>query len=140
MGAILIEAGVITRPQLEHALREQRSSWNRHLGAILVELGFANEETIAQALAAQSRLTFVRLSEQEINRSAIRMVPERLAELHTCMPLRLYGNTLRVAMANPYDLIAIEDLRLAANRRIDPVVATAGDIRAAVRLWYAKLI
>jgi len=138
MGAILLEAGIISEQQLDRALREQRSSWNRHLGAVLVELGFAKEETIARALAVQSRCPFVELAKEKITRQAVRLIPERLAQLHTCMPLYVYGNALRVAVANPYDLIALEDLRLAAGRRIDPVVATARDIREAMQLWYAK--
>jgi hypothetical protein len=138
MGAILLEAGIISEQQLDRALREQRSSWNRHLGAVLVELGFAKEETIARALAVQSRFPFVELTKEKITRQAVRLIPERLAQLHTCMPLYVYGNALRVAVANPYDLIALEDLRLAASRRIDPVVATARDIREAIQLWYAK--
>lgn len=133
LGMILVRAGIISAAQLEDALREQRSAWNRHLGALLVELGYASEEDIAQTLAAQLHLPFERINLDTVEVLAVRCVSAQLAQHHTCVPLRRKGEKLIVAMANPHDLIAQEDLRLATSLEIEPVVATATAIRAALR-------
>lgn len=139
LGRILLDAGVINEEQLKIALDEQQTAWRRHLGAILVELGFTSEEAVAQTLAAQTKRAFVDLRAENISQEALRLVPGRLAARHMCAPIRVSAGTLTVAMANPLDLIAIEDLRLAANRHIEPVVATARRIRAAIqRHYYGK--
>ncbi len=136
MGTILLSAGLITPVQLETALREQRSAWHRHIGAILVDLGFTNEGAIAQALAAQTGLPYMELEDDEISLHAIGLVSGQLAQHHTCIPVRVTNDTLIVAMANPLDLVALDDLRLAANRKVEPVVASASRIRLAIRHQY----
>jgi len=139
LGRILLDAGIINEEQLETALEEQQTAWRRHLGAILVELGFTSEEAIAQTLAAQTKHAYVELNAEDLPQEALRLVPGRLAARHTCVPIRASAGTLTVAMANPLDLIAIEDLQLATNRHIEPVAATARRIRAAIqRHYYGK--
>lgn len=130
---ILVKAGVITNGQLDDALREQRSAWNRHLGALLVDLGYASEEVIAQTLAAQTGLPYEHLSPDRIERAAAKLVSAQIAQHHTCMPVRLEGERIVVAMANPLDLVAQEDLRLASGMEVDVVVSTATAIRNTLR-------
>lgn len=132
LGMILVKAGVISTLQLEDALREQRSAWNRHLGVLLVELGYASEADIAQTLAAQMRVTYVDIPVDGPDPAAMRLVSAHLCQHHTCVPLRIKGERLVVAMANPIDLIAQEDLRLATGMEIEVVVATASSIRGAI--------
>ena len=139
MGLILLKAGLISTEQLEKALSHQRSAWNRHLGSILVELGFVEEEAVARAIAAQTRVEFVHLSETPPLMDAVRMVSRKLAEHHTVIPLRTHLNELQVAMANPLDLVALEDLKLATGRPIQPLVATANDIETAIKRYYGAL-
>lgn len=139
MGRILVNAGVINESQLEAALREQRSAWNRHLGAILVDLGYADEERIGQALAAQTRLPFIYLEKERPEPYAIKVINGKLAQHHTSLPLRVQGRELTVAMANPLDLVALEDLRIASGLEIEPVVASARAIRARLRDYYGTL-
>jgi hypothetical protein len=139
MGLILLKAGLISTEQLEKALSHQRSAWNRHLGSILVELGFVEEEAVARAIAAQTRVEFVRLREQTPQMDAVRLVSRKLAEHHTVIPLRTHMNDLLVAMANPLDLVALEDLKLASGRPIQPLVATAHDIATAIARYYGAL-
>ena len=139
MGLILLKAGLISTEQLEKALSHQRSAWNRHLGSILVELGFVEEEAVARAIAAQTRVEFVRLREQTPQMDAVRLVSRKLAEHHTVIPLRTHMNDLLVAMANPLDLVALEDLKLASGRPIQPLVATAQDIATAIARYYGAL-
>jgi len=136
LGMILVRAGIINADQLEAALREQRSSWHRHIGAILIDLGFADEITIAQALAAQTKLPFVRLGNERIDRNAVKLLSRQMAHHHSSIPLREEMGKLVVAMANPLDLVALEDIQLATNRSIRPVVASVSDLRNTLREFY----
>lgn len=136
LGLILVKAGVITHVQLDDALREQRSAWNRHLGALLVDLGYVSEEVIAQTLAAQVRVPYLHIHADRLDRTVTRLVNPQMAQHHTCVPVRLDGQRLVVAMANPLDLIAQEDLRLATGLEIEVHVATATAIKNAIRRVY----
>ncbi|MCC6142450.1 MAG: hypothetical protein IT368_01460 [Candidatus Hydrogenedentes bacterium] len=139
MGQILVDAGIITEQQLEIALNEQRSSWSRHLGAILVQLGFATEETIAQTLAAQLHLPFVNIRYEDIDTDTLALVSQNLARLHTCIPLNATGKDLTIVMANPLDIVALDDLRLATNRTVQVCVGAATEIKAAIDRHYSRL-
>jgi hypothetical protein len=139
MGLILLKAGLITSEQLEMALTHQRSAWNRHLGSILVELGFVEDEAVARAIAAQTRVEFVRLTEERPQMDAVRLISRKLAEHHKAIPVKINFNELVVAMANPLDLVALEDLKLASGRPIQPVVATTRDIDNAISRYYGTI-
>ncbi|MBI4557961.1 MAG: hypothetical protein HY706_10295 [Candidatus Hydrogenedentes bacterium] len=136
IGEILVEAGSITREQLEIALEEQRGSPAKHLGSILVEREFTTEEVVAQALASQCKLPFVRLHEKSVSPEAVELVSFRLANLHSCVPLSVTESTLVLAMVNPFDLVAIEDVERASSRNVEPVVAVASEVRSAIGRHY----
>lgn len=136
LGQILLEAGLIKRDQLEIALHEQGSSWRRHIGAILVDLGFTTEESIAQALAAQLALPYIDLTGDTVRPGAWELVSRHLALHHTCMPVSVKEDSLRLAIANPLDLVALDDIRLATNLKVQPVVATATAIKQAIQRHY----
>ncbi len=130
MGVILVEAGVLTQEQLEEALAEQAADPHRRFGAIVVERGYTTEEAIARILAAQLRLPFVTLAPGSYDASAPRLISAHLARLHKAVPIRQQDGVLTVAMANPLDLIAIEDIEIASRNRVEPVVATKSGIEA----------
>lgn len=136
MGEILVNAGIINEKQLENALDEQRSSQQRRLGTILVEKGLIHEEIIAQVLASQLGLTFIRLGDKEIEPDAIGLMNGRLATHHMCIPIQRDDGEVTIAMANPLDLIAIEDLEFATRLTVKPVVATLADITSAIVRCY----
>jgi len=137
LGDILLDAGTITQDQLQEALEEQRLSPQRHVGNILVEKGFTSEELVAQALACQCNTEFVSLRTERISPDVAAMITSRLAHLHSCIPVRATDDSLVLAMDNPLNLIAIEDIERATNRNVEPVVATSSDIRAAHDQYYA---
>lgn len=128
MGQILTSAGVVTERQLQSALGYQREGRRQALGGLLVDLGYTTEDAIAQALAAQLALPYVVLADEPVDPAAVSVVPAHLARRHAAFPLNLNGHALCVAMANPLDLIALEDLRIASNRHIRPCVAARGEI------------
>jgi len=136
MGEILYSAGVITLEQLDTALRTQVGAPGRKLGDILVQRGFTGEDVIAQVLASQLNTPFVRLIDEPIQEDAPSLISGRLARLHHCIPLRSTTEEVVLAMENPLDLIAVDDVELAANRRVRVVVATHSDIRNALEKYY----
>lgn len=136
MGDVLCEAGVITQAQLDDALAEQRRRPHARLGSVLVELGYAGAEVIARVVASQLDIPYVRLAEERIDRSLAERLPQRLAEMHVCFPVRIEGDELVVAMSNPFDLVAIDDIEKAVGRRVTAAAATEDDIRDAIKTHY----
>lgn len=137
MGEILVAAGVLTEEQLGQALEEQKKDRQRRLGSIIVELGFASEGVIAQALATQLGLPFVRLETEPIDISATRLISSQLATLHMMIPVRTTPGRVVVAMANPLDLVALDDVARATNLHVDPVVAALSDVSEAIVRYYS---
>jgi len=84
---------------------------------------------VAGVLAAQLGLTFTELNDEEVDPKAVALAPAHLARQHVCVPIRRSKNTLWLAMANPMDLIAIEDIELATALRVEPVVAKPASIQ-----------
>lgn len=140
IGDILVKEGIITEGQLQKALIYQKhSGYKEHLGSILVRLGYVDDVALSRVFARQSGYLFIENLQKEIvHTGALRIIPERLARQHDCMPLQVRGNTLRVAMANPYDLLAIEDLKLVSNCSLDIVVATKNQIVSMIRKYYSS--
>ena len=136
IGQILLDAGTITRAQLDESLDIQRSSPNRHLGEILIDQGFVSDEVVAQALSRQSGIEYVRIASGDIDRELLGMLGKKLAALHRCIPLRSDGSTLTLAMENPLDLIAIEDVERATQLSVAPVASPRGEILLAIQDYY----
>jgi type IV pilus assembly protein PilB len=135
IGDILVDTGVITPQQLADALAQQRRTRER-LGRILVEQGAATERQIAQALAAQLDLPLLTLSSARIDPAAVRLVPEVIARKRKVLPLQLDGGHLVVAMADPLDVFALDDVAIAARRPVKPVVAVESEVEAAIERVY----
>jgi len=135
LGNVLIERKVITPQQLDIALAEQKEKGGL-LGEILVNLGFAGEEDIAQALTAQYGFPYMRLSNYEVNREVIGIVPERLAQQYLLVPIDKIGNNLTLAMSNPLNTQAIEDVELVCNCSVHAFVSTSSDIKKAIVKYY----
>ncbi len=136
LGEILISAGIISPDQLKEALGDQEARPQQRLGAILVDKGYTKEEVVAQVVAAQLRLRFVRLEGINPDPEALQLVTGRLAAHRKCVPLDLDGDTLVIAMVNPLDLIAIEDVELATGKRVEPVVASPSAVADAIDRLY----
>ncbi len=132
MGEILIEAGIITPEQLRSALAEQERAPHRRLGSILIEKGYTGETIIARVLASQLRTRYVDLRHEELDVRTAGLISPRMARHHQCIPIAATPDRLILAMANPFDLIAVDDVELTSRRQVETVVATATDIRDAV--------
>lgn len=138
LGEIFLKAGIINAPQLDAALSAQKAfkPW-RHLGSVLVDMGHAEEAQVAQAIALQRGVDFMELEKVKIDVESAHLITGRLAEKHQCVPVRQVDGELVLAMENPLDLIAIEDVERASDRRVRPVVATPSAIMAAIDAVYA---
>jgi type IV pilus assembly protein PilB len=141
LGDILIDAGIINEEQLATALAQQRAKGLK-LGETLIDLGFTTEVEIANALHRQLNYDYVILSERRIEQDIIKLVGEEILRKYTVMPFEFkqgYPNILRVAMSNPLDYLAIDDIAIVTNFQIEPAVATAQDIASAIDKYYGNI-
>lgn len=129
LGLMLLEAGLITEEQLKSALESQNG---RSLGRVLVDLGFVSEVEIARTLAEKMHLDFVDLGTIDIDAHAVTMVSEEIAHKYNLLPIGFEDDRLIVAMADPANIFAIDDLRIVTGREIHPVVSTESDLAAAL--------
>lgn len=136
LGEILTGMGMITQEQLEQALQTQDGKPQTRLGAIFVEMGIAEEELVARVVARQLDLSFVRLTPETVDPDAIWTINSGLAKRRNCIPIAKAEDHLVVAMANPLDLIALDEIEAATGQRVEPVMATLSDITKAIPRHY----
>ena len=134
LGQILIELGYITADQLETALEEHRKT-PKSLGRVLIDLGMIKESDLVRALAEQVGLEFVDLSEFQVDAVATALLPEALARRYRALPIGERDGRLLVAMSDPANVYALDDIRTITGRDVLPVVATANDVEAAIQKY-----
>lgn len=135
MGELLIERGIINRQQLEKALTIQKEKGGL-IGEIMVAIGFVKEEDIAQALTAQFGFPYLPLGNYDIDPQIIGIIPGRVARQYILMPIDKIGNNLTVAMSNPLNIHAIEDVELLSACSVQVFVSTTSDIKRAIEKYY----
>lgn len=135
LGQRLIEAGLINETQLQTALREQQRT-KEYLGKILIRLGYASEQAVAAALAAQARVKYVDLGQYALQPEATQLVPENFARQHHLVPISYAGKVLVVAMANPLDIITMDELRRMSKGPVEVVGAAESEILEALDRAY----
>ncbi|TMK19308.1 MAG: type II secretion system protein GspE [Actinobacteria bacterium] len=132
LGQILIELGFITPEQLETALQEHRKT-PKSLGRVLIDLGMIKEADLVRALAEQVGLEFVDLNEFPIDATATVLLPEALSRRYRAIPIGERDGRLLVAMSDPANVYALDDIRTITGREVQPVVATANDVEQAIQ-------
>ena len=140
LGDLLVDAGVVTNEQLGEALKKQRELGLR-LGETLVELHYTDENEIAEALHQQMGFPIAKIREAKLAPEIIALLPETIVRKHNVVPFELdpdNPNILRVAMADPMDIIAIDDLSIVTNMQIEAMVATPSDIRFGIERYYGN--
>ena len=136
LGQILIEEGLLNEEQLQRAL-SARSEKNQLLGRVLIDLGLVKEADLVGALAKQLGLQFVDLSDIVVDSNAASLIPEQVARRYRALPVGFDDSRLIVAMADPANLFALDDIRTITGMEVKPVVATAADIESAIRKYGA---
>ena len=137
LGELLIERGIITEAQLEKALKIQREKGGL-IGQILVVLGFAKEDEIAQSLTVQYGFPYLPLDCYEINSEAIRLIPENVAKQYNLIAIDKIGDLLTIAMSNPLNVQAVEDIEMITKYKVQVFVSTMTDINNAIQKYYNK--
>jgi type IV pilus assembly protein PilB len=137
LSTILVEAGVVTREQVETALTLQRTS-NKRIGKILIELGHVTEEQIAHALSTQFSLPLVNWKSVKVEKELLLLVPRAVAEKKQVFPLELKENELLVAMSDPLDLGAIDYISFRNGLRTRVSVSTESGILDAIEKHYGS--
>ena len=140
LGDLLVETGNITQEQLERALKKQKER-NKKLGEILVDEGILTEDDIAAALSRQLNIEIVDLQNINIDKGVTKLVPVNILKKYTMMPFAFSEhnkNVLRVAMENPLDTYAQEDVSIITNYQVEPVVATTRSIMLAIDKYHGQ--
>ena len=137
LGDILVREGLITLEQLKKALQEQKSSGMR-LGYTLVKLGFIEETEVTKMLARQYRMPAVDLSRFEVDPKILKLIPPDIATKHVVLPLKREGRTLTVAIADPNNVAAIEDIKFITRCDVFPVIAGEYTLRNAIDRYYQQ--
>src|SRR5881296_3941100 len=137
LGEILLREGLITQDQLKKALLEQKNTGMR-LGYTLVKLGFVEETEISKMLARQYRMPAVDLSRFEVDPKILKLIPPDIAIKHTVLPLKREGRTLTVAIGDPNNVTAIEDLKFVTRCDVFPVIAGEYTLRNAIDRYYQQ--
>ncbi|MFZ5817982.1 MAG: GspE/PulE family protein [Bacillota bacterium] len=136
LGDILLAARLITQRQLEAALDNQKKTGGR-LGEVLINLGFVTEFDMCNTLAEQLGYPFIPNPEIQMEAGVAALVSEELAKKYRAVPIRLEGNSLVVAMADPLNFLAIDDISLSSGRRVKPAVSPEKAIQRALLKAYA---
>lgn len=137
LGELLIERGIINQQQLDKALATQKERGGL-IGEILVDFGYAKEEDIAQALTAQYGFPYLPLSNYEINPEIISIIPGRVARQYMLVPIDKIGNNLTLAMSNPLNMQAVEDIELLSGCSVQTFVSTSSDIKKTIAKYYKE--
>lgn len=135
-----MQAGVLTQEQLNEALKKQHELGLR-LGATLIELKFTNENEIVEALHQQMGFPIARIREAKLAPEVISLLPEAIVRKHNVVPIEFDAdnpNILRVAMADPLDILAVDDLSIVTNMQIEPMVATPSDVHFGIERYYGN--
>ena len=135
LGELLVEQGVIARSDLDKALAVQKQKGGL-IGEILVELNLAKEEDIAQSLTAQYGFPYLPLANYELNPEIASIIPSRVARQYMVIPIDKIGNNLTIAMSNPLNIQAVEDIELVSGCHVQTFVSTASDIKKAIEKYY----
>ena len=135
LGELLVREKLISLAQLRQAQEEQQRS-GQNLGYTLAKLGYISDTEITNFLSAQYRVPTINLEEFEIDADIVKLVAKEQCERHKVLPISRAGSSLVVAMADPTNLNAIDDLKFLTGFNVEPVIASEGAILAAIERYY----
>lgn len=138
LGELLLERGVINEEQLNKALKAQKERGGL-IGQVLVMLGYAKEEEIAQALTVQYGFPYLPLECYEVNIEAMKLIPQNVAEQYNLIAIDKMGDLLTIAMSNPLNVQAVEDVEMISNCKVQVFVSTMTDVTTSIKKYYQKI-
>jgi type IV pilus assembly protein PilB len=137
LGQILVDLGYLTEDQLWDVLEEQKQSPGEVIGQVAKRMGLVTEAQVTEALAEQFGMPVVNLAETAIPPKVLELVPETMASVYKIMPISLKDNVLTVAMADPQNLAALDDLRNFLGYEVRGAVSSLPEVEAAIGRYYA---
>ena len=137
LGELLVERGVISAEQLRVSIEHQIKNKGL-IGEVLVELKFATEKDIAQSITCQYGFPYLPLANYEIDAEVISSIPENICQQFCLIPIDKIGKNLTLAMANPLNVQAVDDIELITGCSIQTFVSTTSDIKQAIEKYYKK--
>ena len=137
LGELLIAAKMITEEDLQKGLELQRGTKKR-LGSVLIENGIITEEDLINALQMQLGIEYIDLTKVNIPTEMAQVLPKNIAKQYSVVPVRVVKDELYLAMADPMNFYAIEEVRKAVRRKIVPVVATSNAVEHAIQILYGN--
>lgn len=138
IGELLLRANAITQEQLQEALAVQTESEGLPLGDVLLNLGYISEKQLMKALEYRFRIPLYELSNIELSPDLSQIVSHELAKQYTVVPIGIENNKLKLAISDPLDFHAIDDVKLQSKMDVVPVLATKSDIRNAIVVLYEQ--
>jgi len=135
LGELLVKRNYITPDQLKKALEEQKMKGGR-LESNLVRLGYIKEDELLSFLSAQYRVPSVKISKMEINPNVIKLVPSSVSKKYFIIPINRVGPKLTLAMADPSNIVVIDEIKFMTGFNVEPVVASETEIIDAIKKYY----
>ncbi len=136
LGDYLVDRRQLTRQQLDDVLARQIAGDGALLGQVLVNQGLLTEETLARALADMAGVAFREFRPDEVENAAVQAVPRDVPPRFQVMPVAVSGSSLLVACADPFDILAIDEIDRRTNFQVKQFCATEGDVRRAIDRYY----
>ena len=140
IGDVLVAAGAITEEQLQEGLAKQKET-GRKLGNALVDLGFISNDMLITVLTTQLGIDYIELKGAKIEEKVIHMVPESMVTKYQAIPIEIdpdNPNILKVAMADPMDIMAMDDIGLVTSLQVEPMLASEEGIKNAIDKYYGS--
>ncbi|HKS21308.1 MAG TPA: type IV-A pilus assembly ATPase PilB [Thermoanaerobaculia bacterium] len=137
LGELLTKASLISQDQLKEALKSQKETGGK-LGETLIKLGFVSEEDITECLSQQFGVPSINLAHFEIDASVIKLIPAEVARKYNILPVNKTGATITIAMADPTNVFAMDDIKFMTGYNVEPVVASELGIKAAIDNYYGS--
>ena len=140
IGDVLVAAGAITEEQLQEGLAKQKET-GRKLGNALVDLGFISNDMLITVLTTPLGIDYIELKGAKIEEKVIHMVPENMVTKYQAIPIEIdpdNPNILKVAMADPMDIMAMDDIGLVTNLQVEPMLASEEGIKNAIDKYYGS--
>jgi len=138
LGEMLIKANLLTPKKLEEALQYQKTNGGK-LGYNLVKLGIVKEEDITRVLSQQYGVPAINLRSMEVEESVAKLIPSDVAQKYLILPLSRNGATLTVAMVDPTNVFAMDDIKFMTGYNVEPVVASEVAIKEAIDKYYGLI-
>ena len=137
LGQILVDLGYLSEDQLWDVLEEQRQSQGEIVGQVAIRMGFVTHDQVTEALAEQWGMPVISLADTNVPSNVLEIVPETMADIYKIMPVSLKDNVLTVAMADPQNVAALDDLRNFLGHEVRGAVSSKADVEEAISRYYS---